>query len=150
MASLLSDSDKNNLSSVISGSMFDTFKSSITIWKKPELTIISSDPNFNYLMGDYDKTTVENVPISQSFDAIILYMKPQEIRAFLEGQGRLDERINEDKVMVRIKCKEDCFNYIKDSVMIEFDGKKFKLSSGAKQYGLFNRDLYMFILEEVK
>lgn len=149
MGSLLSDSEKNNLSSIVSENLFDTFKSTILVWKKPEITVISTSSDYNFIMGDFEKEEIENVPVSTSFDAVVQYLKPQEAQSFLEGKAKLDERFNFNKIVVRIKCKEDCFNYLKDSLVIELDSRKFKIASGVKQYGLFSRSLYMLMLEEI-
>jgi hypothetical protein len=152
MPSLLTSSEKAELVAV-RDDVFDTFSRPIVCWVNPEVTILSSDTNYNYSYNNPDYQNSEDyvnyTPTSGQFQACILY-KNELTREYANPQGSRDEnfRLTFDNGDVRIKLKkEDYDNFIKDSINFNFDGFNFDLDKTPRPHGLFDPKYYTLYLK---
>jgi hypothetical protein len=134
--------------------VFLTFAREFIVFKTPQVTIIDSNTNYNYTYGtqpegqgttDYVNYTVQ----SGIFSGCIQYRDHLD-RFFSNPQGSRDEnfRIVTDGRWCRLKVyKTDFDNYIKDSQVIQLDGKNFSIFEPERPHGLFSPRYYTLYLE---
>lgn len=147
MASLLNETEKNNLTPLIED-LFDTFARDIIIHKEPQKKIIQS--NINSLAGYEEESVQENIeyiPKSQVFKAKIKYNNAQDLKTFPELANLISKGI------VKIKVRQDARDYILDGTKtekIEIDGKFFNIITDEAVKKFFNTTYYIFFLEAIK
>lgn len=147
MASLLNETEKNNLTPLIED-LFDTFARDITIHKQPKKNIYQS---INNSMIGYGETSIqeniEYIPESKIFKAKIKYNNDQDLAQIKELANFLSKGI------VKIKVRQDARDYILNGTKtekIEFDGKSFNIISDEAVKKFFNTTYYIFYLELIK
>lgn len=144
MASLINDLEKG-IYSAARLDIFDTFARDITIYTFPEQTVIASTEDYNHFYQN-DKQYVSYTPVSGVFRANVKYNDKQELQKENQGPGSQQINVSEFLGDVRIKVKQDAYQYLMDKQEIEFDGTKFMLSSAPRPHGLFDVQLYTFFL----
>lgn len=152
MSDLIPDSDKVDLAS----NFFDihnTFSRPIIIYKTANQTIITTNPNYNFVYQNDGGNTVDYVPVSGVFNARIKYDDRQVIDYFtkrdvgVEAAGAQGEvRLAQEKGFVRIKVAADAYEFMKDCDRVTFDDCSFEIILGRRPHGLFGVDFYDFYL----
>lgn len=147
MASLLNETEKNNLTPLIED-LFDTFARDIIIHKEPK-KIIKNNINKN-LIGYQDASiqqSIEYIPEKGTFKAKIKYQTEQDLKNILG--------VNYDisKGIVKIKVRKDARDYILNGMKtekVEIDNLFFNLISDESVKKFFNTTYYVFFLERTK
>jgi hypothetical protein len=147
MASLLNETEKNNLTPLIED-LFDTFARDITIHKEPK-KIIKNNLN-KTLVGYQDgsiQQNIEYIPEKRTFKAKIKYQTEQDLKNLLT--------LNYDisKGIVKMKVRKDARDYILNgskTEKIEIDGLFFNLITDESVKKFFNTTYYVFFLERTK
>lgn len=147
MASLLNETEKNNLTPLIED-LFDTFARDIIIHKQPKKNISQF---INNSMHGYGESSIEEninyVPESKIFKAKIKYNNDQDLEKIKELNNFVSKGI------VKIKVRQDARDYILNGTKtekIEFDGKFFNIISDEAVKKFFNTTYYIFYLEATK
>jgi hypothetical protein len=146
MSTLISDTEKNNLTGIFND-IFDTFKRQIVVHKEPKRVV--SQVNTASLFGYGDPASSINytyVPVSGVFDATIKYNLDQD-------EQRLGD-IPDDVAVggVFIKVKEIARDYINKgkTEKITFDNKSFKVTSLDANRSFLNSKFFVYKLESTK
>lgn len=128
MASLISDSEKTALNSVMDDQA-DTFSRPVTVIKDPVVTVPSPNSSFNSIYGNAGATTpITYTEQSSTVQARIQYggmsedyftasKSPNQIKVFIpEGQ-------------VRMKIKASDYSSVSEAKRIKFDNQEFSIYS---------------------
>tara|TARA_Y100000310_G_scaffold339101_1_gene430727 strand:+ start:1683 stop:2129 length:447 start_codon:yes stop_codon:yes gene_type:complete len=127
MASLISDTEKENLTGIF-GDIFDTFKRGITVHKEPKKVV--TDVSINQIFGYGNASQTSNVtyiPQSESFHATIAYaITPSEAGDYVS-----DISSYQHGNIVKIKVEQEARDYIINgkTEKIEFDNRYFNVIS---------------------
>lgn len=133
--------------------VFDTFaRDSVLRFYKPETTTtIIADPTFltDFGLNSAGEPKITVTTVYQDFPVRLRYLDRQESNAFLKGDDtniRMDQQLNR----IEIQVKPDAFEYLKDTVRWEFEGKKFKAEETWSKHGILGSwNVSMIILKEV-
>lgn len=147
MASYLSNAQKNFINEVIDD-VFDTFSREIVVYSNPQETVISTSASYNYF---YDKDipqveTKEFTTVKNTFQAKIKYL--DQSKAPLPG-GDTQQKIEYPAGSVKIKVPLAAYAIIKEARRVEFDGRRYAITSDSKPYGMFGPRYYSFILSPI-
>lgn len=151
MPSLISDIEKQHYESA-RDNVFDTFSRPFIAFKTPEKIIINSDLDYKYSYGGPDgeenEDFVEYIPESREFNACIFYSKELEL-LFANNLGNRGEdlRLTMKEGLVRLKIKQDDWNFLKDAIDYEFDGYKFDKYKVERPHGLFAPKYFTLYLQ---
>jgi hypothetical protein len=147
MASLLNETEKNNLTPLIED-LFDTFARDIIIHKEPQKKIIQIN---NQSLVGYDETSIieniEYIPESRTFKAKIKYQNNQDTDEMKDLKNTISQGI------VKIKVRKDARDYILNGTKtekIEIDGNAFNIISDEAVKKFFNTTYYIFFIEKTK
>ena len=147
MASLLNETEKNNLTPLIED-LFDTFARDIIIHKEPQKKIIQIN---NQSLVGYDETSIieniEYIPESRTFKAKIKYQNDQDTDEMKDLKNTISQGI------VKIKVRKDARDYILNGTKtekIEIDGNAFNVISDEAVKKFFNTTYYIFFIEKTK
>tara|TARA_R100000008_G_scaffold86870_1_gene82225 strand:+ start:3683 stop:4123 length:441 start_codon:yes stop_codon:yes gene_type:complete len=146
MPSLISDTEKNNLTGIFND-IFDTFKRTITVHKEPKRVVDSV--NTASLFGYGDPASSVNytyVPQSGIYDATIRYNLDQT----QETLGDIPQYVSEGAVY--IKVQREARDYINKgkTEKITFDNKSFKVISEDANKSFLNSEFFVYKLESTK
>lgn len=146
MPSLISDTEKNNLTGIFND-IFDTFKRTITVHKEPKRVVDSV--NTASLFGYGDPASSVNytyVPQSGIYDATIRYNLDQA----QETLGDIPQYVSEGAVY--IKVQREARDYINKgkTEKITFDNKSFKVISEDANKSFLNSEFFVYKLESTK
>ena len=147
MASYLSDAQKNFINEVIDD-VFDTFSRQITVYSNPRETVISTSSSYNYFY-DKDVPAIENkefTTVSNTFQAKIKYL--DQAKAPLPGADT-QQKIDYPAGSVKIKVPASAYGILKEARRVEFDGRRYAITSDSKPYGMFGPRYYSFILSPI-
>jgi hypothetical protein len=125
--------------------LHDTFAGTIVIFKHPNATLISSEPNYNFLYSQQTDTEIQYTPVSGVFPARIQWENnPDKV------DDHKDIRPTIFGNMCRIKVKADALAFINDArgQRIEVDGRTLNWIGSSKPHGLFDADFYTIYLKE--
>tara|TARA_B100000519_G_C13943291_1_gene297184 strand:- start:53 stop:493 length:441 start_codon:yes stop_codon:yes gene_type:complete len=146
MPSLISDTEKNNLTGIFND-IFDTFKRTITVHKEPKRVVDSV--NTASLFGYGDPASSVNytyVPQSGVYDATIRYNLDQT----QETLGDIPQYVSEGAVY--IKVQREARDYINKgkTEKVTFDNKSFKVISEDANKSFLNSEFFVYKLESTK
>ncbi len=146
MPSLISDTEKNNLTGIFND-IFDTFKRTIIVHKEPKRVVDSV--NTASLFGYGDPASSVNytyVPQSGIYDATIRYNLDQT----QETLGDIPQYVSEGAVY--IKVQREARDYINKgkTEKITFDNKSFKVISEDANKSFLNSEFFVYKLESTK
>ena len=146
MPSLISDTEKNNLTGVFND-IFDTFKRTIIVHKEPKRVVDSV--NTASLFGYGDPASSVNytyVPQSGVYDATIRYNLDQT----QETLGDIPQYVSEGAVY--IKVQREARDYINKgkTEKVTFDNKSFKVISEDANKSFLNSEFFVYKLESTK
>jgi hypothetical protein len=116
--------------------IFDSFARDVTVtfYKAPTENIVSFDPDYNSAFPE-SSTTVEYTTQSQSFPCRIWYLERQEYSNFIEGGEDLGVKGKTYYNRVRLQCKVDAFEYLKESERFVFLGEKYQIETAWERIG---------------
>lgn len=145
--SYISTNEKNFINSAFDN-IHETFARTITVISNPKLTVISSSPTYNYFYDkdSSDSETVEYTENKQTFKARIKYVN--------NSLEQIPGSSAQDKLMipagtVKIKVAEDGYLVLKEARKVEFDGRRYSITSDNKPYGMFGPKYYSFFLSPI-
>jgi len=146
MPSLISDTEKNNLTGIFND-IFDTFKRTIIVHKEPKRVVDSV--NTASLFGYGDPASSVNytyVPQSGIYDATIRYNLDQT----QETLGDIPQYVSEGAVY--IKVQREARDYINKgkTEKVTFDNKSFKVISEDANKSFLNSEFFVYKLESTK
>ena len=130
--------------------IFATFARDIIIILNPEITIISTSSSYNALyQTDIDNkspTPVTYTPVSYTVKAIIHYVN--------QDQSNLDVAAGQQKLVrptgsLRIKIHESSLAYLSKAKKVEFDGRRYSLTSDRRPHGMFGPKYYSYLLTPI-
>lgn len=133
--------------------IFDSFARAepVVFYKMPTSEILAYDPNFNGGFQQVDLlSTVDSDIVSQSFTCRVIYLDRQDYDSFIEGGE--DAGVNGKVYYNRIKlqCKEDAFNYLKDTERFVFFDEKYAIEESWRKLGILGTFLhYQVILRRI-
>ena len=130
--------------------VFATLARDIVIILNPKITIISTSSSFNALyQTDIDNkspTPVTYTPISYTVKAIIHYINQNESNLSLaSGQ----QEINYPTGSIKIKIHESSVSYLSQAKKVEFDDRRYSLTSDRKPHGMFGPKYYSYLLTPI-
>lgn len=123
----------------------DTFDRSITVYKNAEIIKIAVDPDYNALYSIGVTESVSYEEIKQTFSARIIYERLTE-KTLGDEELLQQAKINMPDGWIRIIVDPDGFDFIKEAVKVEVDGRRYKIKSDGKPRGLFEPQFYEFTL----
>ncbi len=144
MSSLITDAEKSAYSAVLVD-LADTFEQTITIYKLPEETWISTNSSFDAFYQNRIES-INLTPVSATFGARILFNDRQELQT--SNQGGQKEQIDVTEVLgdVRIKVRPEALNWLQQNQAVEINGEQFEIISAPRPHGLFSVQFYTFYL----
>jgi hypothetical protein len=124
--------------------LHDTFARDIVVFQYPKATLISSQPEYNFLYAEQSDTDIQYTPVSGTFPAVIKWNQAykvndaQDIRPTILGN------------YCRLKVKADALQFINGSrgQRIEVDGRAVNWIGSSEVHGLFTGDFYHIYLKE--
>lgn len=146
--SYISASQKDYINSIFDD-VFETFARYITVIMNPEMVVATTSPTYNGFYGA-DTNSAANEPTyttkSYTFKAKISYISNQKAPYFAA--------VNQQRMMlpmgsVKIKVGADAFPYLKEAKKIEFDGRRYDITSDYKPNGIFGPRYYSFLLTPI-
>lgn len=145
--SLLTSAEKAALEAVFDD-IHETFARTITVFKEASNVVIITDPNYNPLYRTAGQTTsVVNTPVYRTFKARIKY-EDDVGKKYWSEQG-LNSQIKLQVVVgsVRIKIDQEAYDFVKDGLRFDVDGRRYVLNSTFKAHGLFDIQYYTLYLK---
>lgn len=146
--SYISASQKDYINSIFDN-VLETFARNITVIMNPEMIVATTSPTYNGFYGA-DTNTAANQPSyvtkSYTFKAKISYLSND--REAYPGASN-QERMFYPNGSVKIKVNEDAFPYLKEAKKIEFDGRRYTITSDYKPNGIFGPRYYSFLLTPI-
>ena len=122
--------------------LHDTFGRDIVVYKEAQKVIVSTDPNFNYLIRNrrsFHSQACRISLFSKVFKARIRYDSDRSLEYFGEaGDSSKSQADPDGSRLVRIKLKAEDYAYIKEAKRIELDGRMFHVDSDPRAHGLFD------------
>jgi hypothetical protein len=124
--------------------LHDTFSRNIVVFKHPTATLISSQPEYNFLYSQQTEAEILYTPVSGVFPARIKWESPYKVN------DAKDIRPTILANMCRIKVKADALAFISGArgQRIEVDGRAVNWIGSSEAHGLFTPDFYNIYLRE--
>ena len=125
MASLISDSDKATLHSVMDDQA-DTFSRDVTIIQDPIETVSSASSDFNSIYGNAGATTsITYTEQSSTIQARIQYGAQMDEDYFTSSKSPNQLKVYIPEGLVRMKIKASDYATVSDAKRVEFDDQRF-------------------------
>lgn len=124
--------------------LHDTFSRNIVVFKHPNATLISSQPEYNFLYSQQTNTEIQYTPVSGVFPARIKWMNASEVNDSKEIRPTILGNF------CRLKVKADALAFISGArgQRIEVDGRLVNWIGSSEPHGLFAPDFYNLYLRE--
>mgnify|MGYP001191971748 CR=1 FL=1 len=149
MASLISDSEKSTLNSVMEDQA-DTFSRAVTIIKDPIKTVSTPSSSFNSIYGNAGATTsVTYTEQSSTIQARIEYGMQMDEDYFSSSKSPNQLKVTIPEGLVRMKIKAADYDTVSDAKRVEFDNQKFSIYSDFRGHGLFDTQYYTVMLKKI-
>ena len=149
MASLISDSEKSSLNSVMDD-QHDTFARSVTIVKDPIETVSTQNNEFNSIYGNAGATTsITYTAQSSTVKARIQYGADFSEDYFTAAKSPNQIKVYIPEGLVRMKIKASDLTAVSEAKRIEFDNQKFSIYSDFRGHGLFDSQFYTVMLKKL-
>lgn len=137
----------------VMGDIFDTFarETPVTFYKTPSQEVIVYDANFHGGFQDtFDLSTVTSTVTSQSFTCRIIYLDRQDYSSFIEGGEDLGVNGKFIYNRIRLQCKSDGFEYLKDTERFVFGDEKYTIEESWQKLGVLDTfNIYEVMLRRV-
>ena len=135
------------------GTLHDTFARPIYIFKQRDETIITENPNHNFIWEQAPSNTeTKSVIVSGMFTARILYGKEQKEQNFISPKvGGAEDQIAArlDMGEVRIKLDATGAAFLGSATRVKFDDEVFQILTSKRPHGLFDPKWYTFFLKKI-
>ena len=149
MASLISDSEKASLHSVMDDQA-DTFSRAVTIVKDPIVTVPTPSSSFNPIYGNAGATTpVTYTEQSTTVQARIQYGSQMDEDYFTASKSPNQIKVDIPEGLVRMKIKASDYATVSEAKRVEFDDQKFSIYSDFRGHGLFDTKFYTVMLKKL-
>ena len=149
MASLISDSDKATLHSVMDDQA-DTFSRAVTIIQDPIETVSSASSDFNSIYGNAGATTsITYTEQSSTIQARIQYGSQMDEDYFTSSKSPNQLKVYIPEGLVRMKIKASDYATVSDAKRVEFDDQRFSIYSDFRGHGLFDTKFYTGMAESL-
>jgi hypothetical protein len=124
--------------------LHDTFARDIVVFQHPKVTLISSQPEYNFLYAEQSTADIEYTPVSGVFSAVIKWENGYKVN------DAADIRPTILGNYCRLKVKADALQFISGSrgQRIEVDGRAVNWIGSSEVHGLFTGDFYHIYLRE--
>ena len=124
--------------------LHDTFSRNIVVFQHPKVTLIASQPEYNFLYSQQTDDTVVYTPVSGIFPATIKWEHAYKIN------DARDIRPTVFGNYCRLKVKADAMEFISGArgQRIEVDGRAVNWIGSSEVHGLFTGDFYHIYLRE--
>lgn len=124
--------------------LHDTFSRNIVVFQHPKVTLIASQPEYNFLYSQQTDDTVVYAPVSGIFPATIKWEHAYKIN------DARDIRPTVFGNYCRLKVKADAMEFISGArgQRIEVDGRAVNWIGSSEVHGLFTGDFYHIYLRE--
>jgi hypothetical protein len=134
--------------------LFDSFARdlTLTLYKRPEETIVSLDSNFDGNWNSGNNTVTYEEVSSSSFPARIWYLdyEQQYKEFFFRGENIEGPRVAQDLGQIKLMLKESGYNYIKEASRAVVLGDSWEVTSAEKRVGILDFKYYVIILTKRK
>lgn len=126
--------------------LHDTFADQIVVFQNPKATLISSEPEYNFLYAEQSAADIEYTPVSGVFSAVIKWESPYKV------SDGTDIRPTILGNYCRLKVKADALQFINGArgQRIEVDGRTVNWIGSSEIHGLFTGDFYNIYLKEAE
>ena len=147
MASLLTTAQNAALQSAFND-LHDTFAREIYIYKEAKRVVLATTPTFNpiYQQNLTQQEVVERQIQSGMFSARISYDTDRAESYVTSPEIDSQLKIKIPDGTVRIKLDKTGYQYIKKAKRVDFDGRRFSITSDVRPHGLFEPNYYTFFL----
>jgi hypothetical protein len=135
---LIGDLLKNEVNQAMTN-VFDSFARTepVVFYKTSTAEVTAYDPNFNGGFQQIDSLdTVTSETVSQSFICRVIYLDRQDYNTFIEGGEDVGVNGKTDYNRIKLQCKEDAFNYLRDTERFVFLGEKYAVEETWKRIGV--------------
>lgn len=127
---------KNEITQAMTN-IFDTFArvEPVTFFKMPNSEVVAHDPNFNggFQQIEYLPTSTSQA-VSQSFICRIIYIIRQDENTFTDSDLSIDGKVLFNRI--KIQCKEDAFDYLKDTERFIFLDERYTIQESWRRIGV--------------
>lgn len=147
MASLISDSQKASLQSVMSD-MHDTFAREIKAFKDGKRVTLSSNPNYSHVYKS-STSSVETRKVEKTIFARIYYPGSKQDKSTVTLTSADYVKLAQFAAVARIKVAKDDWEFLKDCERITLDESVFQITSTGMPHGLFGSGFYTLNLQRV-
>jgi hypothetical protein len=146
MSNLISDSEKASYQSAMKD-LHDTFARDIVIYQTSQKTLISTNPNHNFLYNSGPEQTVtSDIIISGTYKARIHYPKEGHLEKFLSQSNDDQIQLKRKKYMVKLIVEADVKIILDKCERIQFDGVIFAVDSDARPHGVVGVQFWDYYL----
>jgi len=146
MSDLLSASERTTYQSAMKD-LHDTFARDIVIYQTSQKTLVSTNPNHNFLYNSGpDQTVTTDVIISGTYKARIHYPKEEKIERFLTNSNNDQIQLKRKDYKVKLVVEADVRAILIKCERIEFDGTIFAVDSDPRPHGVAGVQFWDFYL----
>ena len=147
MASLLTAAQKAALQGAFND-LHDTFAREIYVYKEAKSISIATNPSYNAIYHqNAAQSKIETKQVqSGSFMARITYDTDRAEQNISSPEIDSQLKIKIPDGTVRIKLDKTGYQYIKKAKRVDFDGRRFSITSDVRPNGLFEPNYYTFFL----
>jgi len=144
------DANEMNEAEALLGEAFASFKETITIFKTPLKTILStSSSSFNFAFGmEQPSVSISEVVQSGSFYATVEYADTREDQRLNFPDQNVPVKQNQGWVRISISGTSGA-DFLRKAEVIKIDGRDFNRQSDVLPRGLFSRNYYDCWLQKI-
>ena len=141
---LLSSDDKAVFAQAMTD-LFETNSEEITIYSTPQLTVLTSNPEFISVYSEKQDENTTYVPVSGTYDAWIVNIDSTNQNQMKNVPA--DLKMDLAKPLKKITVKSDVKEILKNCEFVDYDGERCRVASGQIKKRYFGADLYVFYLQ---
>lgn len=149
MADLLTSLERTDYASAMQD-LHDTFARDIVIYQTATKTIVSTNPNHNFIYGSGPlQTSTEDVVVQGTYKARIHYPQESKLEQFLRAGGaKNDDQIQLKRKNWKVKLIVDATvrPILEKCERIEFDGTIFAVDSDPRPHGVVGPQFWDYYL----
>ena len=149
MSDLLS-SDERTAYQLAMKDLHDTFARDVVIYQTSQKTLVSTNPNHNFLYNSGpQQTVVSDVIVSGTYKARIHYPKEEKLAQFIRAGGSKSEdqiQLKRKDYKIKLVVEADVKTILDKCERIEFDGTVFAVDSDPRPHGVAGVQFWDFYL----
>lgn len=140
MDGFINSDQKQNIRNIVDKIHF-TFARTIIAYKEGKKTSIQTNPTYN---SYYKRSSDEKVKLAQNSKQIEARIQYKDLEQSDFFQGSAQEKINipEGKIFIIVNAED--YRFVKDSRVVEIDGKSYAVNSPGLALGMFGPQYYKF------